>query len=173
MNSTLKIELPKPNKSEMFELKSYEKFRDTEDVRFFDISINNSNFRDLVIHNGPAVSPPNDKELGNWQFYIHHKQEDNLLAISGGRTFYLVNLGWEYPFYKVRLESCGLILKIPRGTFHRSVSDENGSVVLNQAIRDKEGSVESEFKVTNSKDNKKLHDCITNLQPKFKIYSVK
>ncbi len=173
LNSTLKIELAKPNKSEMFELKSYEKFRDTEDVRFFDISINNSNFRDLVIHNGPAVSPPNDKELGNWQFYIHHKQEDNLLAISGGRTFYLVNLGWEYPFYKVRLESCGLILKIPRGTFHRSVSDENGSVVLNQAIRDKEGSVETEFKVTNSKDNKKLHDCITNLQPKFKIYSVK
>ena len=80
LNSTLKIELAKPNKSEMFELKSYEKFRDTEDVRFFDISIYNSNFRDLVIHNGPAVSPPNDKELGNWQFYIHHKQEDNLLA---------------------------------------------------------------------------------------------
>ena len=48
----------------MFELKSYEKFRDTEDVRFFDISINSSNFRDLVIHKGPAVSPPNEKELG-------------------------------------------------------------------------------------------------------------
>ena len=63
-------------------------------------------------------------------------------------------------------------MKIPRGTYHRSVSDENGSIVLNQAIRDEEGSVESEFKVTNSKDNKKLQDCITNLQPKFKIYSV-
>ena len=35
------------NKTEMFELISYEKFRDTEDVRFYDISINNSNFRDL------------------------------------------------------------------------------------------------------------------------------
>ena len=53
------------------------------------------------------------------------------------------------------------------------VSDENGSIVLNQAIRDKEGTVESEFKVTNSKDNKKLLDCITNLEPKFKIYSLK
>ena len=64
-------------------------------------------------------------------------------------------------------------MRIPRGTFHRSVSDENGSIVLNQAIRDKEGTVESEFKVTNSKDNKKLLDCITNLEPKFKIYSIK
>ena len=157
----------------MFELISYEKFRDTEDVRFFDISINQSNFRDLVIHKGPAISPPDDKEIGSWQFYIHHNQEDNLLAISGGRTFFLVNFGWDYPFYKVRLESCGFILKIPRGTYHRSVSDEQGSIVLNQAIRDKEGTVESEFKVTNSKDDQKLYDWITNLQPKFKIYSVK
>ena len=157
----------------MFELISYEKFRDTKDVRFFDISVNKSNYRDLVIHSGPAVSPPNDEEFKNWQFYIHHNQEDNLLAISGGRTFFLVNFGWDYPFYKVRLESCGYILRIPRGTFHRSVSDENGSIVLNQAIRDKEGTVESEFKVTNSKENKKLLDCITNLEPKFKIYSVK
>jgi len=113
------------------------------------------------------------EDFKNWQFYIHHNQEDNLLAISGGRTFFLVNFGWDYPFYKVRLESCGYILRIPRGTFHRSVSDKNGSIVLNQAIRDKGGTVESEFKVTNSKDNKKLLDCISNLEPKFKIYSVK
>ena len=66
----------------MFELISYEKFRDTKDVRFFDISVNESNYRDLVIHSGPAVSPPNEEEFNNWQFYIHHNQEDNLLAIS-------------------------------------------------------------------------------------------
>ena len=54
----------------MFELISYEKFRDTKDVRFFDISINESNFRDLVIHSGPAISPPNEEEFNNWQFYI-------------------------------------------------------------------------------------------------------
>ena len=95
------------------------------------------------------------------------------MAISGGRTFFLVNFGWDYPFYKVRLESCGYILRIPRGTFHRSVSDEKGSIVLNQAIRDKGGTVESEFKVTNSKDNKKLLECITNLEPRIKFYSVK
>ena len=77
----------------MFELISYEKFRDTKDVRFFDISVNESNYRDLVIHSGPAISPPNDEDFNNWQFYIHHYQEDNLLAISGGRTFFLVNFG--------------------------------------------------------------------------------
>ena len=156
----------------MFELKGYKKFRDTKDVRFFDISIKNSNFRDLVIHNGPAISPPNDDKNNYWQFYIHHKQEDNLLAISGGRTFFLVNFDWEYPFYKVRLESCGMILKIPRGTYHRSISDKDGSVVLNQAVRDISGTIESEFAVTNSKNNKKLYECINNLEPKFKIYSV-
>jgi len=156
----------------MFELKSYKKFRDTKDVRFFDISIINSNFRDLVIHSGPAVSPPNDNKK-NMQFYIHHNQEDNLLAISGGRTFFLVNFGWEYPFYKVRLESCGLLLKIPRGTYHRSISDKNGSIVLNQAVRDSSGTIESEFKVVNSIDNKQLYECINNLEPKFKMFSIK
>ncbi len=173
LNSSLEIQIIKSKKSDFFELISYEKFRDTKDVRFFDISINKSNYRDLVIHNGPAISPPNDEALGSWQFYIHDKQEDNLLAISGGRTFFLVNFGWKYPFYKIRLEACGYILRIPRGTFHRSVSDKKGSIVLNQAIRDKGGTVESEFKVINSKDNKRLLDCINNLKPKFKIYSVK
>ena len=157
----------------MFQLESYKKFRDTKDVRFFDISIKNSNFRDLVIHSGPAISPPNAETTNSWQFYIHHNQEDNLLAISGGRTFYLVNLDWDYPFYKVRLEACGMILKIPRGTYHRSISDKNGSIVLNQAVRDDKGTVESEFKVTNSTDDKNLYECIKNYEPKFKIYSVK
>ena len=71
---------------------SYEKFRDTKDVRFFDISINESNFRDLVIHRGPAISPPNEGEFNNWQFYIHHNQEDNLLVISGGEHFFALIL---------------------------------------------------------------------------------
>ena len=155
----------------MFELKIYKKFRDTKDVRFFDITIGDSNFRDLVIHSGPATSPPND-DKANWQFYIHHKQEDNLLAISGGRTFFLVNFGWEYPFYKVRLDACGLILKIPRGTYHRSISDRKGSIVLNQAVRDKSGTIESEFQVINSSENKELFNCINDLEPKIKLFGI-
>ena len=134
----------------MFELLSFERFRDTPSVRFFDITIQTSNARDLVIHNGPAVSPPDDPESGAWQFYMHSHQEDNLLAASGGRTFYLVNLGWEQPLHVVRLESGGDILRIPPGTFHRSISDPDGSVVLNQAVRDPGASLIEEFHVYNS-----------------------
>ena len=134
----------------MFELLSYERFRDTPAVRFFDVTVDTSNARDLVIHSGPAVSPPDDSESGAWQFYLHPHQEDNLLAASGGRTFFLVNLSWEEPFHIVRLESGGDILRIPPGTFHRSISDLTGSVVLNQAVREQGVSLVREFRVYNS-----------------------
>ena len=134
----------------MFELLPYERFRDTPSVRFFDVTVDTSNARDLVIHTGPAVSPPNDSKTGAWQFYLHPHQEDNLLAVSGGRTFYLVNLAWEKPFHIVRLDSGGDILRIPTGTFHRSISDPDGSVVLNQAVRESGVSLEREFRVYNS-----------------------
>ena len=52
---------------DMFELLAYERFRDTPSVRFFDVTVDTSNARDLVIHSGPAVSPPNDPESGAWQ----------------------------------------------------------------------------------------------------------
>jgi hypothetical protein len=133
----------------MFELIPYQKFRDTPSVRFFDITIANSNARDLVSHEGAAVSPNNSAE-GYWQFYLHPNQEDNLLALSGGRTFYLVNFSWEKPFHIVRLEANGDILRIPPGTFHRSVSDPAGSLVLNQAVRTARATVASEFRVYNS-----------------------
>ena len=59
----------------MFELIPYERFRDTPAVRFFDVTIDSSNARDLVIHSGPAISPPNDLKTGDWQFYLHPHQE--------------------------------------------------------------------------------------------------
>jgi hypothetical protein len=134
----------------MFELIPYERFRDTPAVRFFDVTIGSSNARDLVIHSGPAISPPNHSESGDWQFYLHPHQEDNLLAASGGRTFYLVNFAWEQPFHIVRLAAGGDILRIPPGTFHRSISDLDGSVVLNQAVREEGASLAREFRVYNS-----------------------
>ena len=60
----------------MFELISYEKFRDTKDVRFFDISVNESNYRDLVIHSGTAVSPPNDEDFNNCLLYTSPSPRD-------------------------------------------------------------------------------------------------
>lgn len=133
----------------MFELISYTRFRDTPSVRFFDITIGTSNARDLVIHEGPAVSPNNTQD-GFWQFYMHPHQEDNLLSLTGGRTFYLVNFSWKVPFHMVRLDARGDILRIPPGTFHRSVSDLHGSTVLNQAVRSPTTTLEREFRVYNS-----------------------
>lgn len=133
-----------PDYASGFELINYKKFRDTPAVKFYDVTIEDSNARDLVVHTGPSVSPPNDSQ-GYWQFYMHKHQEDNLLALQGGRTFFLVNFDWEQPYHIVRCEQDGAILKIPVGTFHRSVSDTNGSIVMNQAIRDDAFNVETEF----------------------------
>jgi len=143
----------------MFELISYQKFRDTPGVKFFDITITKSNGRDLVYHDGPAVSPNNDAD-SNWQFYLHPRQEDNLLALKGGRTFHLVNLSWDIPFHVVRLAANGDILRIPPGTFHRSVSDPDGSLVLNQAVRQENATLEREFRVYNSAEIPKLRRVI-------------
>ncbi len=133
----------------MYKLISYPQFRNTPGVDFFDITIPHSNIRDLVCHSGAAISP-NSAPDGAWQFYLHPHQVDNLLAISGGRTFYLVNFSWEFPLQIVRLETRAKILSIPSGTFHRSVSDPDGSIVLNQGIRDLKTTTDREFRVYNS-----------------------
>ena len=54
------------------------------------------------------------------------------------------------PFHVVRLKRGGDILRIPPGTFHRSISDPDGSVVLNQAVREPRASLVQEFQVYNS-----------------------
>ncbi|MEO1182464.1 MAG: redox protein, partial [Cyanobacteria bacterium J06636_28] len=133
----------------------FEKFRDTPSVQFFDITVPDSNARDLVFHQGPAISPHSAK-TGDWQFYLHPRQEDNLLALSGGRTFYLVNFNWDHPFHRVRLNHNSRILRIPPGTFHRSESDPQGSLVINQAVRLASATVHSEFRVYNSAKIPKL-----------------
>lgn len=156
----------------VFELVSYERFRDTPAVRFFDVTVAESNARDLVIHSGPAVSPPNDAETGAWQFYLHPHQEDNLLAASGGRTFYLVNLSWREPFHIVRLDTGGDILRIPKGTFHRSVSDPDGSVVLNQALREPGASLMREFRVYNSRRIPRLYGVTSTESPQPRLHGM-
>ena len=156
----------------MFELIPYQRFRDTPAVRFFDVTIADSNARDLVVHSGPAISPPDHSETGAWQFYLHPHQEDNLLAVQGGRTFYLVNFRWNYPFHIVRLEAGGDILRIPPGTFHRSISDEEGSVVMNQAVREPEASVAREFRVYNSGRIPRLMALTSNSATMPKLHGV-
>ena len=113
--------------------KKHRVFRETQDVIFYDISVDESNAADLVVHTGTAISPPNDN-VGAKQFYIHSFQDDYNRVVSGERTFELVNYTWKYPYHIVHLNRTSGALVIPRGTFHRSVSGENGSIVINLSL---------------------------------------
>ena len=114
--------------------KKHRVFRETEEVIFYDISVDESNAADLVVHTGAATSPPDDC-VGAKQFYIHGFQDDYNRVVSGERTFELVNLDWKYPYHIVHLNRASGALVIPRNTYHRSISGENGSIVINQAKR--------------------------------------
>tara|TARA_B100000965_G_scaffold56872_1_gene43211 strand:+ start:166 stop:675 length:510 start_codon:yes stop_codon:yes gene_type:complete len=118
-------------------------FRETPEVTFLDASVKGSNGSDVVIHRGGATSPPdlNDFE----QYYVHRHQIDNNLVLEGDRTFTLLNPLWDEPHHIVYLHRIMGALQIPIGTFHRSISGQNGSIVINQAIRDEQFEPSNEF----------------------------
>ena len=139
-------------------------FRETPDVVFYDISVDDSNASDLVVHEGPAVSPPNDV-IGAKQFYIHHHQVDHNRVLSGERTFELVNLEWKFPYHIVHLNRKSGALVVPIGTYHRSTSGEKGSIVINQAIRDADFNPETEFIPVSAGNNADLYRILVHEQP--------
>ena len=139
-------------------------FRETEDVIFYDISVENSNASDLVIHTGSAVSPPDDV-VGAKQFYIHRHQIDHNRVVSGERTFELVNLKWKYPYHIVHLNVQSGALRIPTQTYHRSVSGDTGSIVINQAVRDNDFNDKYEFIPVSAASDRKLYDILLNEKP--------
>lgn len=145
--------------------KKHRVFRETEGVVFYDISVEGSNAQDLVCHTGPAVSPPNDI-TGSKQFYIHYHQIDHNRVLSGVRTFELVNPAWRYPYHIVHLNRSSGALVIPKMTFHRSYSGPEGSIVINQAIRDDEFDPKTEFvPVSSSWTFLQLHRILTHEKP--------
>ena len=139
-------------------------FRETEDVIFYDISVEESNASDLVVHSGAALSPPNDC-VGAKQFYIHSFQDDYNRVVSGTRTFELINLQWKCPYHIVRLDRSHGALFIPRGTFHRSVSGEEGSIVINQAHRYEGFDASAEFYPVSCATNMELYNTLRNEKP--------
>ena len=139
-------------------------FRETDSVVFYAISVEESNAADLVIHEGPATSPPDDC-VGAKSFYIHGFQDDYNRVVQGSRTFELVNLQWKYPYHLVNLTRQSGALLIPRGTFHRSVSGQYGSIVINQAKRYDGFSAETEFIPVSCATNKKLYDALVKEKP--------
>ena len=146
------------------EFRKHRVFRETQDVIFYDISVEESNASDLVIHDGPAISPPDDV-VGAKQFYIHYHQVDNNRVVSGERTFELVNRDWKYPYHIVHLNRTSGALVIPTNTYHRSISGENGSIVINQAIRDDLFRPEGEFRPVSAAEDIELYDILTKEKP--------
>ena len=139
-------------------------FRETDDVIFYDISVDESNASDLVVHSGPAISPPNDS-VGAKQFYIHSFQDDYNRVVSGERTFELINFDWRYPYHIVHLNVQSGALMIPTHTYHRSVSGDTGSIVINQAVRDDDFVAEYEFIPVSAASDSKLYDILLNEKP--------
>ena len=139
-------------------------FRETEDVIFYDISVDESNAADLVVHTGSATSPPNDM-VGAKQFYIHSFQDDYNRVVSGERTFELVNFEWKYPYHIVHLNVQSGALIIPRETYHRSVSGEEGSIVINQAKRYDGFDATQEFVPVSAAEVKKLYKVLLHEKP--------
>ena len=139
-------------------------FRETENVLFYDITIKESNASDLVIHDSAAVSPPDD-ELGNKQFYVHYHQIDNNRVVHGSRTFELINFDWDKPYQIIKLTRNSGALRIPKGTFHRSISSDIGSIVINQSERDDLFQTKKEFQPISVIKNEKLAYILKNIKP--------
>ena len=84
--------------------KKHRVFRETPDIVFYDISVDDSNASDFVVHGGSAISPsvnilwfsPPEDIIGDKQFYTrtHYNQVDYNRVLSGERTFNLVNFDW-------------------------------------------------------------------------------
>ena len=145
-------------------LHKHKVFRKTKDVLFFDITMPGSNASDLVIHDSSAVSPPDDS-LGNKQFYIHYHQVDNNRVVHGSRTFELINFDWDRPYQIVKLDRNSGALKIPKKTYHRSVSCDDGSIVINQSERDDLFQAKKEFNPVSIVKNKKLAYILKTVKP--------
>ena len=132
-------------------------FRETPLVTFFDASVPDSNGTDVVIHSGAATSPPDDGDRE--QYYVHQHQIDHNLVLHGQRTFRLLNPSWKQPHHVVLLERAMGALVIPVGTYHRSVSGDDGSLVLNQSIRDAKFDYATEFIPVSLRDRQDLQDA--------------
>lgn len=144
--------------------KKHRVFRETPDVIFYDISVDESNASDLVIHDGPATSPPDDI-VGAKQFYIHKYQDDYNRVVSGERQFELVNFDWKYPYHIVHLNRASGALMIPKMTYHRSKSGESGSIVINQSQRYEGFNSESEFVPVSCASVPKLYKVLMHEKP--------
>jgi hypothetical protein len=76
-----------------------------------------------------------------------------------------VNPEWRYPYHIVHLNRSSGALVIPKMTFHRSYSGADGSIVINQAIRDPEFDPETEFVPVSAAKNTELYHILAHEKP--------
>ncbi len=86
-------------------------------------------------------------------------QIDQNLVIEGSRTFTLINPEWDEPHHVIFSNRPMGALQIPIGTYHRSQSGQEGSIVLNQATRDKLFHSQKEFIPVSLKSNEQLRNA--------------
>jgi len=91
------------------------------------------------------------------------------LVLEGIRTFNLLNPEWDEPHYVIFLNSKMSALPIPTGTYHQSVSGPEGSMVLNQAVRDKDFDPKQEFIPVSLRDRADLRR-VKAVEPVFWIW---
>ena len=85
--------------------------------------------------------------------------------MQGNRTFELVNSEWKYPYHIVHLNRASGALIIPKNTFHRSMSGEDGSIVINQAKRYDGFNASEEFIPVSCAENHWLYKILMHEKP--------
>ena len=148
-------------------------FRETRGVHFSDVWVQGQNGLDLVVHREFAISPPNIKGTGEKQFYIHQHQTDNNRCIEGRRIFELVATRGEmqHAHYLVLLDDQIGALEILPGVYHRSISCEEGSILLNHAVRDEHYCEAAEFNPTTPTQDPLMREILVREKPVYVNFS--
>ena len=77
----------------------------------------------------------------------------------------MINFDWDRPYQIVKLDRNSGALKIPKKTYHRSVSCDDGSIVINQSERDDLFQSKIEFEPVSIIKNKKLAHILKTVKP--------
>ena len=144
-------------------------FRETYGVHFSDVWVQGQTGLDLVVHRGHAISPPNKQGTGEKTFYIHYHQTDNNRCIDGRRVFELVATKgqMQHQHYLVLLDDNIGALEILPEVYHRSVSCEEGSILLNHAVRDEFYEESKEFNPTSPSQDPAMREILEVNKPVF------
>ena len=76
-----------------------------------------------------------------------------------------MNFDWKFPYHIVHMNRKSGALVVPVGTYHRSISGKDGSIVINQAIRDDEFNPDTEFLPVSAGNNPELYRILVHEQP--------